>query len=37
MTLFALAAGPDSLFQQALDRYFAGQPDRLTLDLLAQP
>ena len=30
MTLFALVAGPESVFQQALDRYFAGQPDRLT-------
>ena len=37
MTLFALVAGPESVFQQALDRYFAGQPDRLTLDLLGQP
>jgi uncharacterized protein (DUF1810 family) len=37
MTLFAVAYGPRSLFQQALDRYFAGQADRLTLDLLGQP
>jgi len=37
MTLFALVAGPGSLFQQALDRYFAGQADRLTLELLGQP
>ena len=37
MTLFALVAGPESVFQQALDRYFAGQPDRLTLDLLGPP
>ena len=34
-TLFAQAAGPDSVFQQALDRYFRGQPDPATLSLLA--
>ncbi|TWB43487.1 DUF1810 domain-containing protein [Nitrospirillum pindoramense] len=36
MTLFHLAAGDyDSLFQDALDKYFAGVPDQRTLDLAA--
>ena len=34
MTLFARAAPANPLFQQALDKYFAGQPDSLTLQLL---
>ncbi|TWB24611.1 uncharacterized protein (DUF1810 family) [Nitrospirillum amazonense] len=38
MTLFHLAAGDcDSLFQDALDKYFGGQPDRRTLDLAGLP
>jgi uncharacterized protein (DUF1810 family) len=36
MTLFALVAGPGSPFQQALDKYFAGQADSLTLALLGR-
>ena len=35
MTLFAQAAPGEQLFGQALDRYFAGQPDPETLRLLA--
>ncbi len=35
MTLFAQAAPGDPLFGQALDRYFAGEPDPQTLRLLA--
>ncbi len=34
MTLFSLASPPGSVFAQALDKYFAGQPDQCTLDLL---
>lgn len=34
MTLFAQAAPQDALFAQALTRFFAGEPDRKTLDLL---
>lgn len=34
-TLFAQVAGPGSVFQQALDRYFQGQPDPATLAILA--
>ena len=33
MTLFA-AVAPDELFHQALDRFFAGRPDPLTLQRL---
>jgi uncharacterized protein (DUF1810 family) len=36
MTLFRTVAPADALFQQALDRYFGGEGDGLTLDLLAQ-
>ena len=35
MTLFAQAAPSERLFAQALDRYFAGQPDPETLRRLA--
>ena len=35
MTLFAQAAPGERLFGQALERYFAGQPDPETLRLLA--
>ena len=35
MTLFALAAGqPDSIFEQALQRYCGGKPDQQTLGLV---
>lgn len=32
MTLFAHVAGENSPFAQALEKYFQGRPDRLTLD-----
>ena len=34
MTLFAQVAGPDSPFERALERYFDGEADPLTLRLL---
>lgn len=34
MTLFAEASPPGSVFEQALDAYFGGRPDLLTLDRL---
>ncbi len=34
MTLFAEVAGDKQLFRDALQKYFAGAPDRRTLDLL---
>jgi len=34
LTLFARAAGPGSIFERLLDRYFAGQPDDRTVALL---
>ncbi len=34
MTLFARAAPEDPVFERALEKYFAGQPDPLTLELL---
>ena len=34
MTLFELVAGPASAFAAALDRYFAGERDALTLELV---
>lgn len=34
MTLFAMLAGPDSLYQQVLDKYFKGKPDQRTIELL---
>jgi uncharacterized protein (DUF1810 family) len=34
MTLFANSSPDNAIFQQALDKYFAGQPDQATLDLL---
>jgi uncharacterized protein (DUF1810 family) len=34
MTLFARAAEDDSVFRAAMEKYFGGQPDRLTLELL---
>ena len=36
MTLFLTAATDDTLFKDALLKYFGGKPDQLTLDLLAQ-
>jgi len=35
MTLFAQAAGPDSVYAEALERMCAGSPDQQTLELLA--
>ncbi len=37
MTLFAAAAGPESVFQKVLDRYFPSGPDPRTLELLHRP
>lgn len=34
-TLFAKVAGGSSVFTEALDKYFQGQPDRTTLTLLS--
>ncbi len=34
VTLFAQAAPENALFPQALDKYFGGRPDPLTLELL---
>lgn len=34
MTLFALAAPDDPLFQQVLDKYYSGEQDALTLRIL---
>ncbi len=34
MTLFALASGDESLFQQALNRYCKGVMDQMTVDLV---
>ncbi len=36
MTLFSRAAPDASVFTQALDKYFGGKPDRLTLELLGE-
>ncbi|WP_431104582.1 DUF1810 domain-containing protein [Roseateles noduli] len=35
LTLFAKASADEAVFTEALDRYFGGQPDQRTLDLLA--
>ena len=35
MTLFAIAAPQQSMFQSALDSFFGGEPDPLTVALLA--
>lgn len=37
MTLFERCAADPALFRAALEKYFGGKPDRLTLDLLAKP
>ncbi len=34
MTLFARAATDDGVFRTALEKYFAGEPDRRTLEML---
>jgi hypothetical protein len=34
MTLFASVASGESVFEQALQKYFGGEPDHLTLDIL---
>lgn len=34
MTLFAEAGPDEKIFKQALEKYFGGEPDRRTLDLL---
>ncbi|MEC4889750.1 MAG: DUF1810 domain-containing protein [Nitrospira sp.] len=36
LTLFSTAATDNALFKDALLKYFDGQPDQLTLDLLVQ-
>lgn len=36
LTLFSIAAPEESVFSEALRRYFAGSPDPATLDLLGQ-
>ncbi len=35
MTLFAAARPEEKVFQEALKKYFGGEPDRSTVDLLA--
>lgn len=37
LTLFDAAAPGEPLFRQALERYFAGEPDPRTLEILARP
>jgi len=34
MTLFSLGSAPETVFQRAIDEYFAGVPDSRTLELL---
>ncbi|MDT8376412.1 MAG: DUF1810 domain-containing protein [Mariprofundaceae bacterium] len=34
MTLFAFIAGSDSVFACVLERFFQGEPDRLTLEMI---
>ena len=36
MTLFSSVANPEPLFQQILDKFFAGEPDKLSLRILAR-
>mgnify|MGYP003338948743 CR=1 FL=1 len=36
MTLFARVASPGSIFERVLAKYFAGQPDQRTLELLKE-
>jgi len=35
LTLFRAVAGEQPIFQQALDRYFEGQADSATIEILA--
>ena len=35
MTLFMSISGRDSVYQEAIDKYCEGEPDRKTLDILA--
>jgi uncharacterized protein (DUF1810 family) len=37
MTLFALARPGPSVFRDALDKHFGGEPDRLTTESLSRP
>ena len=37
MTLFSRATADRAIFVSALDKYFGGEPDRLTLELLGEP
>ena len=37
MTLFALVAGPETVFQQVLDTFFAGERDARTTALVGTP
>ncbi len=37
MTLFALAQPGPSVFREALDKHFGGEPDPLTVELLSRP
>lgn len=37
MTLFLTAATDNTLFKDALLKYFDGKPDQFTLDILARP
>ncbi|MGB8356548.1 MAG: DUF1810 domain-containing protein [Chthoniobacteraceae bacterium] len=36
MTLFAAVSNPGSVFHQVIDKYFQGQPDQNTIDILAR-
>ena len=36
MTLFSLAAGEDSVYQQVLNKFFDGEPDRRTFRILGR-
>jgi len=36
LTLFALVAGPDSIFERALKKFFSGKKDDLTLEILRE-
>ena len=36
MTLFSRATAHDAIFREALDKYFGGEPDRRTLELLGR-
>jgi uncharacterized protein (DUF1810 family) len=36
LTLFISAQSGSALYQQALDQFYSGEPDRKTLDLLGQ-